>query len=119
MNTDYQSRVASWLSKCFGELIASDRRERAHRFLEEALELAQAASCTEEEAALLLSYVFGRPQGSVEGEIGGVLVTLAGLSQAYGVDMAGAGERELERNQNRTAEIRAKRAKKVSSSPLP
>ncbi|RQS15519.1 hypothetical protein DIE07_03565 [Burkholderia sp. Bp9002] len=35
-----------WMLECFGAAIATDRMERNHRFLEEALELVQACGCT-------------------------------------------------------------------------
>lgn len=59
----FQSRVQPWLMECFGPMIAGDREERNHRFLEEALELVQACGCTASEAHQLVDYVFGRPVG--------------------------------------------------------
>lgn len=115
----FQGRATSWLAECFGPDVALDKLERAHRFLEEALELAQAGGCTREDAFMLLNYVFSRPAGEVVQETGGVLVTLAGLAQAHAIDMALAGDAELARNQGRTVEIRAKRANKPDDSPLP
>ena len=119
LDGDYQQRVSSWLVECFGKDVALDKQERLHRFLEEALELAQAGGCSRREAELLLNYVFSRPIGHVDQEVGGVLVTLAGVCQAQGISMKLAGDRELARNQSRTAEIRVKRAKKPRGSPLP
>jgi len=52
-------------------------------------------------------------------ETGGVMVTLAGVAFAHGLDMVQAGEDELKRNVRRTPEIRAKRAAKRGDSPLP
>lgn len=46
----YQSRVKAWMLACFGEEISSDKAERNHRFLEEALELVQSIGCTQSEA---------------------------------------------------------------------
>jgi hypothetical protein len=107
------------MAACFGPNVALDRVERLHRFLEEALELAQSAGCSRQDAASLVNYVFARPPGDLHDEVGGVMVTLAGLCEASGVDMADAGERELARVWNRTEEIRAKRARKPVGSPLP
>ena len=59
----FQSRVAPWMLGCFGEMIAGDREERNHRFIEEALELIQACGCSASEAHQLVDYVFGRPVG--------------------------------------------------------
>lgn len=115
----YQERVADWLQECFGSDVASAKLERTHRFLEEALELAQAGGCSSSDALALVEYVYSRPIGDVTAETGGVLVTLAGMAEAYEIDMAAAGETELARNQARTSEIREKRARKLRNSPLP
>lgn len=115
----FQERVADWLIACFGADAASDRLDRTHRFLEEALELVQAAGCSRNDALALVDYVFSRPAGTVAAETGGVMVTLAGMAQAHGIDVTAAGEAELERNHQRTAEIRAKRDRKPRNSPLP
>jgi len=115
----FQIRVAEWLAACFGRNVALDRDERLHRFLEEALELAQASGCTKDDAVQLVNYVFSRPPGNAVEEVGGVMVTLAGLCQASGVDLEDAGELELDRNWSRTEEIRTKRARKRFGSPLP
>lgn len=115
----YQQRVEKWLEACFPPSVRSDRSERTHRFLEEALELAQANGCSCEDALALVGYVFGRPQGQPLQEVGGVLVTLASLCSAIGVDMGKAGDRELQRNWERIEAIRAKQQSKPPGSPLP
>lgn len=67
----------------------------------------------------LVDYVFSRPAGEPGLEAGGVMVTLAGLCTASGIDMQRAGEDELSRNWNRIDAIRAKRAARPANSPLP
>ena len=118
-NTSFQERVARWIDACFPASAKVDRNERTHRFLEEALELAQANGCSREEATALVNYVYGRPQGVPEAEVGGVMVTLAGLCGAFGIDMDHAGETELRRNWDRIDAIRSKQASKPHGSPLP
>ncbi|WP_369650146.1 MULTISPECIES: hypothetical protein [unclassified Variovorax] len=115
----FQQRVQPWLMACFGEMIAGDREERNHRFLEEALELVQACGCTASEAHQLVDYVFARPVGKKEQEVGGVMVTLAALCLAQDLDMAAAGETELARIWTKVEQIRAKQAAKPKHSPLP
>lgn len=117
----FQQRVQPWLLECFGAEIAADRVERNHRFLEESLELVQALGCTASEAHQLVDYVFGRPVGDPPQEVGGVMVTLAALCLASGLDMHGAGEVELGRISapELVAKIRAKQAAKPKHSPLP
>jgi Ni2+-binding GTPase involved in maturation of urease and hydrogenase len=115
----YQRRVGQWLSACFPPSVRADQRERTHRFLEEALELAQASGCSRDDALALVDYVFGRPQGQPAQEIGGVMVTLASLCVVSKVDLAAAADRELQRNWDRIDAIRAKQQTKPQGSPLP
>lgn len=114
-----QPRVAEWMQACFGPEISADRIERNHRFIEEALELVQACGCTKSEAQQLVDYVFDRPQGDINQEVGGVMVTLAALCLANGFDMHAAGETELARVWTMIEKIRAKQAAKPKHSPLP
>lgn len=115
----FQTRVQTWMMTCFGETIAGDREERSHRFLEESLELVQACGATQSEAHQLVDYVYGRPVGEKNQEVGGVMVTLAALCLAQGLDMHAAGETELARIWTKVEAIRAKQAAKPKDSPLP
>ncbi len=117
--TSYQQRVERWLEACFPPAVRADRSERTHRFLEEALELAQANGCSQTDAIALVEYVFGRPKGQADQEVGGVMVTLASLCSATGLNMDEAGQRELDRNWDRIDAIRAKQQSKPHGSPLP
>jgi len=119
MRPSFQSRVKPWLLRCFGEEITYNIQERNHRFLEEALERVQASGCTASEAHQLVDYVFNRPVGDKTQETGGVMVTLAALSIADGVDMHQAAEAELQRIWENIDKIRAKQAAKPKHSPLP
>jgi hypothetical protein len=100
-------------------MIAGDKEERSHRFLEEALELVQACGCTADEAHQLVDYVYGRPVGEKHQEVGGVMVTLAALCLAQALDMHEAGETELKRVWTKVEAIRAKQAAKPKVGPLP
>ncbi len=117
--TSFQKRVEEWLKACFPAAVRSDRAERTHRFLEEALELAQANGCSREDAAALVQYVYDRPIGRPDLEVGGTMVTLAALCSASAINMDEAGDRELVRNWERIDQIRAKQASKPHGSPLP
>ena len=108
----FQARVRPWVLACFGEDVANDRAQRAHRFAEEALELVQAIGGTAEMAHRMVDYVFSRPLGEPEQEIGGVMTTLATLCLALGEDMHACGEAELARVWTKVDAIRAKRAGK-------
>jgi hypothetical protein len=114
----FQKRVREWTLACFGQEIAYDKTERNHRFLEESLELVQALECTKSEANQLVDYVYARPQGHQDQECGGVLVTLAALCNANGLDMRFLGDVELTRVWKKIDLIRVKQAAKPKHSPL-
>ena len=110
----YQMRVANWMQACFGEEISADIHERCLRFFEEAGELCQAMGMSEEDAHALVAYTWGRAAGAPEQEVGGVVVTLAALCQASGLDMMAGAEAELARidDPDVIARIREKHATK-------
>jgi len=115
----FQIRVNEWLTACFSARARKDKNERTHRFLEESIELAQANGCTYDDAKALVNYVYGRPKGRPELEVGGVLVTLASLCTATDIDLEQAGEVELRRNWARIDVIRQKGVRAPQDSPLP
>jgi hypothetical protein len=117
--SELQDRVQPWMMACFGPAISADTNERNHRFLEEALELVQACGCTQEDAHLLVDYVYGRPVGEKGQEVGGVMITLAALCLAQGLNMHAQGDIELGRIWTKVEQIRAKQAGKPHRSPLP
>lgn len=93
----FQEAVTEWLLKCFSNSVATSRRERNFRFVEEALELGQASGLTREDIDLLADYVFSRPVGDVNQEIGGVMVTLAALCWEAELDLNDCAQDELNR----------------------
>jgi hypothetical protein len=117
--TPFQARVQPWLMACFGAMIAGDREERNHRFFEEAGELVQSLGMSAHEAHQLVDYVWNRPVGEPNQEVGGTMVTLAALCLANALDMHAAGETELARVWTKVEQIRAKQAAKPKHSPLP
>ena len=118
-DTSFQSRVQPWMMTCFGAEISADKAERNHRFLEEALELAQALGCPKDDALALVEYVYSRDIGDPPQEVGGVMVTLAALCLANELDMHECGETELARIWTKVEKIRAKQAAKPKGSALP
>lgn len=114
-----QARVQPWMMACFGPEISADKLERNDRFIEEALELVQASNYPKERALALVDYVYGRDQGEIHQEVGGVMITLAAHCLAHGVDMHQAGETELARIWTKVEVIRAKQAAKPTGSALP
>lgn len=115
----FQLRVVDWMMETFSQEVCRNTTERNHRFLEESLELVQAMGCTVNEAHMLVDYVFGRPVGEPEQEVGGAMVTLAALCAAADFSMASCGDTELVRCWKNIERIRAKQAGKPKHSPLP
>lgn len=115
----FQDRINPWMQATFGPEISADALERNHRFFEEATELVQACGMTASEAHQLVDYTFGRPVGEKYQEVGGVMVTLAALCLAQGLNMHAEGEKELARVWTMVEKIRAKQAAKPKHSPLP
>lgn len=117
--SSFQERAYGWMVECFGDPAQLEPNERTHRFIEEAVELAQAAGCSAAEVRDVVDYVFSRPAGDVRLEAGGAITTLAMLCATRGVDMLQAGETELARIATMIDKIRAKRATKLKGSALP
>lgn len=115
----FQHKINHWMLQCFGDVISKDRQERNHRFLEEALELVQSCGCSISEAHQLVDYVFGRPAGEKGQEVGGVMVTLAALATANGIDVGVQAEMERDRIWKKMEQIRKKHATKPKHSSLP
>ena len=116
---EFQNNVKDWAIECFGEYIAMNKPERCHRFLEESLELVQAAGISKQECLLLLDYVYSRPVGELPQEIGGTIVTLAALCTAYGYNLEELAGTELQSIRDKILKIREKRKNKPDFSPLP
>ncbi len=115
----FQARVQPWMMACFGPMISADVAERNHRLLEEVLELVQACGASATEAQRVVDYVYSRPVGEKTQEIGGVMVTLAALCLAHGLDMHAAGELELASIWNKVEAIRDKQTRKPRFGPSP
>jgi hypothetical protein len=107
------------MMETFSMEVCRNTTERNHRYLEESLELVQAMGCTQAEAHMLVDYVYGRPVGDPEQEVGGAMVTLAALCAAADISMTELGNRELARCWQNIEKIRAKQAGKPKHSPLP
>lgn len=84
---DYQQRIDSWMLETFGEKVLSDKKERSHRFAEEALELLQATGYTKEELQTMIEYVYNRPAGDIKQEVGGTVHCLSALCTAHHITM--------------------------------
>lgn len=114
-----QLSVNEWILEAFGDEVAYSKTERNHRFLEESLELVQSLGCTREEAYQLVDYVYDRPTGDPEQEVGGVMLTLMALCTAAEISASDAANKEIRRVWEKIDVIRAKQAAKPKNSPLP
>lgn len=92
-----QETVHSWCVAAFGEGQASSIAQRGLRMLEEAAELAQATGVNLEQAHQLLDYVWRRPVGQLEQELGGLGLTVLALAAAANLSAAQAEEDEVSR----------------------
>lgn len=92
-----QKAVVDWGIRCFGEAHMKDPIVRAARFLEEAIELAQAVGLPKDHAQRVLDYVYAREPGNVAQELGGVSNTQYSLADALGLSVAQCEQVELER----------------------
>lgn len=88
--------VMEWAVSTFGK-VAMERRERAMRLLEEAMELAQCERVGPDTATIILERVYQRPPGDVQKEIGQVQMTLTALAENLGHNAMREGEREFDR----------------------
>jgi len=117
--TDLQRRVWQWMRTCFRSEDAFTIEQRGFRMLEEANELAQSCAVSREDAHRLVDYVYDRPAGIIEQEIGGLGVTLLAVAEASNLTAQVAIERELQRCIENTEKIREKDLAKPKRSPLP
>lgn len=116
----FQGAVGRWMLACFGVATSSDLRERGDRLLEEVLELLQSHGYDPRRVATLTRYVYGRPPGKPDQEVGGVMLTLAAYCRAAKINMMVAGHVELQRVWRMIDVIRAKqRSKRGLHTPLP
>lgn len=79
-----QTLIGEWTTRSFGEQEACSYPQRGIRLLEEAAEAAQVCAVTEEMALNMIRYVYSRPSGNLNQELGGVGVTLLALAHAAG-----------------------------------
>ena len=86
MSNHTQRDVLDWVRNTFGQKFLNDR-ERAFRFIEEALELVQAIGLSIKDVAAIGNHVYGRTPGDYPQEMGGVMITLEALAEHLGVDL--------------------------------
>lgn len=107
--TDRQQAVADWCNAAFGARHANDLEHRGLRLVEEAIEAAQSVNCDPEVLHKLIDYVYARPPGTLDQELGGVGVTLLAMANAAGADADKLEQREVDRVLSKPIEHFAKR----------
>jgi|SRR5579872_235895 len=107
-----EARVMNWIISRIGQDSAG-RKNRAMRLYEESVELLQAEGIDREKALRQLDYVYERPPGEPEKEIGGVAVCVLGYCAAISEKFVEAALREIERIEAKPVEeIRGSVARK-------
>jgi hypothetical protein len=107
-------RIGTYFHKALGPN-SLNRRERAVRVLEEAIELAQAEGVPESVVGALTARVYSRPAGNPEDEVGGVAVTLLCWAYATGASVTDLATRTTERIEAiPVARMRERHAAKVA-----
>lgn len=104
----FQVRCLKWILTWLNSNLIYNKQERNQRFLEEALELVQSLDMDRETAHKLVNYIFDRPKGEPKQELGGVMNTLAILSEINSMSMWEAAEEELTRCWNNIEKIKDK-----------
>lgn len=106
---EIQRVVVQWGTRCFGVDHMADKIVRAARFLEEAVELAQAVGLPKDHAQRALDYVYSRPAGDPAQELGGVSNTQYALAGALGLSVAECEAKEIARCLSKSPEHFAQR----------
>lgn len=108
-----QAKTGQFLHACFPD-VALNRTERGLRVLEETLELAQVLGVPKDQALRLVDYVYARPAGELDQELGGVALTLGAAALAAEMDLGRCWETEVDRVLGRIEQVRSKHRYKQS-----
>lgn len=110
MNMNLIQRLAiDWGIRCFGIKHVTDTRVRGLRCAEEAIELAQVCEVPAEQLHKLIDYVYARPKGIMQQELGGVALTLMVCCGNSGNNIEDVAFNELRRILDKDPEAFAKR----------
>ncbi len=90
-------QLGIWCASRFGIEAYTNRRERAARVLEEAIELAQAEGLPIGKAQRILEVVYSKPAGEPSQEAAGVMTTLMGWAASTSHDLERVTQAEIDR----------------------
>jgi hypothetical protein len=96
--------IFDWGARCFGLDHMYDKKVRALRLLEEAAELCQSVDVSADQVRRCVDVVYGRPPGSAQQELGGVLVCAHAFAAGQGWQIDDVLEREVHRCLRKTPE---------------
>lgn len=124
MERDEQQRsVLAWAKAAFatdGKLDEVEPPIRCLRFIEEALELAQAYGLEKSLILRQIDEVYSRPLGQVPQEVGGVGVTLMAFCESINLNVEGAILREIDRINSKPVEhFQARQKEKMAKGLAP
>lgn len=108
MSSVLSQRVDTFLRDAFPGDPNVIPKTRVLRFLEEALELAQAMGIDKEKALEQVDYTYGRPIGEPAQEFGGVVFTLVAVGNALDLDLETEGHASVDEAYGRIDQIREK-----------
>lgn len=91
----FQGDVRDWVIRTFGFELYQDKRERAERVAEEAVEVVQAAGLSRERMHQIVDWVYNKPPGDLQREIGGMLLPLSALASAHKIELEQAVSSEF------------------------
>lgn len=93
-----QEAALAWAVDTFGD-IAKDPHERACRFVEEAIELAQAAGIDRDTLGKIIERVYSRNPGDLRKEVGQAALTIELFAEVLHIDAGRAAQAEYSRVQ--------------------
>lgn len=105
---DKQKELATLVTATWSHELMYNPRERALRFLEEAVELVQAMRLTRDEVFTSVLRVYSRPPGDAPKEIGQVYQTLLCTAEALDVDASAQLEQNVEYIRNNRDLLRSR-----------
>ena len=94
---DRQIETSEWVERTFGKEHLKNSYTRIKRFMEEALELAQACGMNPDDINKIIAHVYERPPGDPGQEMGGVQLTLLALATSLSLNADHEEEKELKR----------------------
>lgn len=112
-----QRSIFQWAIEALG-LEDCTPRVRMLRFVEEAVELAQVQGLKPAEVHRLVDYVFARPVGKLEQEVGGVSVTLHAFCESIGIRLVDCEQDEIHRINSKPIEHFRKRQREKMEAGL-